>query len=83
MGALMVSSEGSCAAYYNYEHRKALFAHQHRSPSVGRIQRMRCFPRSDFAIRRSKWRMEPEARPAAAWWKAFSRRCCWARPLNR
>jgi hydrogenase expression/formation protein HypD len=23
-GALMVSSEGSCAAYYNYEHRKAL-----------------------------------------------------------
>lgn len=24
IGALMVSSEGSCAAYYNYEHRKAL-----------------------------------------------------------
>jgi hydrogenase expression/formation protein HypD len=24
VGALMVSSEGSCAAYYNYEHRKAL-----------------------------------------------------------
>jgi hydrogenase expression/formation protein HypD len=23
IGALMVSSEGSCAAYYNYEHRKA------------------------------------------------------------
>ena len=23
VGALMVSSEGSCAAYYNYEHRKA------------------------------------------------------------
>ena len=22
IGALMVSSEGSCAAYYNYEHRK-------------------------------------------------------------
>jgi hypothetical protein len=22
VGALMVSSEGSCAAYYNYEHRK-------------------------------------------------------------
>jgi hydrogenase expression/formation protein HypD len=24
VGALMVSSEGSCAAYYNYEHRKAI-----------------------------------------------------------
>jgi len=24
VGALMVSSEGSCAAYYNYEHPKAL-----------------------------------------------------------
>lgn len=24
IGALMVSSEGSCAAYYNYEHRKAI-----------------------------------------------------------
>ena len=24
VGALMVSSEGSCAAYYNYEHRKAM-----------------------------------------------------------
>jgi len=26
VGALMVSSEGSCAAYYNYEHRKAVAA---------------------------------------------------------
>jgi hydrogenase expression/formation protein HypD len=26
IGALMVSSEGSCAAYYNYEHRKAAVA---------------------------------------------------------
>jgi hydrogenase expression/formation protein HypD len=26
IGALMVSSEGSCAAYYNYEHRKLAFA---------------------------------------------------------
>ena len=26
VGALMVSSEGSCAAYYNYEHRKTLAA---------------------------------------------------------
>ena len=26
VGALMVSSEGSCAAYYNYEHRKAAMA---------------------------------------------------------
>ncbi|HLJ90172.1 MAG TPA: hydrogenase formation protein HypD [Candidatus Angelobacter sp.] len=26
VGALMVSSEGSCAAYYNYEHRKAMAA---------------------------------------------------------
>ena len=25
IGALMVSSEGSCAAYYNYEHRKTAF----------------------------------------------------------
>lgn len=27
IGALMVSSEGSCAAYYNYEYRKAPLAH--------------------------------------------------------
>jgi hydrogenase expression/formation protein HypD len=27
VGALMVSSEGSCAAYYNYEHRKSALAH--------------------------------------------------------
>jgi hydrogenase expression/formation protein HypD len=27
VGALMVSSEGSCAAYYNYEHRKAALSH--------------------------------------------------------
>ena len=27
VGALMVSSEGSCAAYYNYEHRKAALTH--------------------------------------------------------
>ena len=26
VGALMVSSEGSCAAYYNYEYRKAMAA---------------------------------------------------------
>jgi hydrogenase expression/formation protein HypD len=26
VGALMVSSEGSCAAYFNYEHRKAAVA---------------------------------------------------------
>ncbi len=29
VGALMVSSEGSCAAYYNYEHRKASGSDQH------------------------------------------------------
>ena len=28
VGALMVSSEGSCAAYYNYEHRKAASANR-------------------------------------------------------
>jgi len=28
VGALMVSSEGSCAAFYNYEHRKAMFRTQ-------------------------------------------------------
>lgn len=32
VGALMVSSEGSCAAYYNYEHRKAQ-ALTHLSPT--------------------------------------------------
>ena len=37
VGALMVSSEGSCAAYYNYEHRKSL-----RSTGIGsvRVRRM-------------------------------------------
>jgi hydrogenase expression/formation protein HypD len=33
VGALMVSSEGSCAAYYNYEHRKTAAARQ--SETVG------------------------------------------------
>ena len=32
VGALMVSSEGSCAAYYNYEHRKAM-VHILRQPA--------------------------------------------------
>jgi hydrogenase expression/formation protein HypD len=33
VGALMVSSEGSCAAYYNYEHRKAALVTSLSSPS--------------------------------------------------
>jgi hydrogenase expression/formation protein HypD len=32
IGALMVSSEGSCAAYYNYEHRKAVAAAAESAP---------------------------------------------------
>lgn len=32
VGALMVSSEGSCAAYYNYEHRKAAASKNHLAP---------------------------------------------------
>ena len=31
VGALMVSSEGSCAAYFNYEHRKAAAHHRLRT----------------------------------------------------
>ena len=34
VGALMVSSEGSCAAYYNYEHRKTRRSTQHRRASA-------------------------------------------------
>ena len=33
VGALMVSSEGSCAAYYNYEHRKAASAERLAPPA--------------------------------------------------
>jgi len=33
VGALMVSSEGSCAAYYNYEHRKAALVTALSTPS--------------------------------------------------
>jgi hydrogenase expression/formation protein HypD len=33
VGALMVSSEGSCAAYYNYEHRKAALVTSLSSPA--------------------------------------------------
>jgi hydrogenase expression/formation protein HypD len=33
VGALMVSSEGSCAAYYNYEHRKAALATSLNAPA--------------------------------------------------
>ncbi len=33
VGALMVSSEGSCAAYYNYEHREARAAATAAAPS--------------------------------------------------
>jgi hydrogenase expression/formation protein HypD len=35
IGALMVSSEGSCAAYYNYEHRKAQTLTKLASAPVG------------------------------------------------
>ena len=61
IGALMVSSEGSCAAYYNYEHRK--------SPDAGFYsERDRgwpaCFRKSASAIRRSRWLTAPAARPA-------------------
>jgi hydrogenase expression/formation protein HypD len=34
VGALMVSSEGSCAAYYNYEHRKAVATADHSASTV-------------------------------------------------
>ena len=82
VGALMVSSEGSCAAYYNYEHRKAA-----RSPASASgltdDHEHRCFPKSASAIRRSRWRTAPEARPAADWSKDCSRRCCSARPPSR
>ena len=33
VGALMVSSEGSCAAYYNYEHRKSVSANRILAPA--------------------------------------------------
>jgi len=33
VGALMVSSEGSCAAYYNYEHRKAALVNPVAAPA--------------------------------------------------
>ena len=32
VGALMVSSEGSCAAYFNYEHRKVAAAERAAAP---------------------------------------------------
>ena len=63
VGALMVSSEGSCAAFYNYEHRKA--AGQHRFDVLKGDYMQATPPRSVFAIRRSRWRMARAARPAA------------------
>ena len=72
IGALMVSSEGSCAAYHNYEHRKAAMVSlsldrlslDESSASDRRACRIRCPYGS--AIRRSRWRTEPEAKPAAS-----------------
>ena len=54
IGALMVSSEGSCAAYHNYEHRR--ISHELR-PNPRRCA---------FAIHRSKWHMVRAARLAAS-----------------
>ncbi len=68
VGALMVSSEGSCAAYYNYEHRKAALV---TSLSALRLEPANPPPsrrrrRFAFANRRSRWLTAPAEKPAAA-----------------
>ena len=77
VGALMVSSEGSCAAYYNYEHRKAANGLEHGVDwrEDRQLQWKIPRPRSAFATRKSKWLMAPAARPAAGWSKGCSLPC--------
>src|SRR5215469_1506394 len=66
IGALMVSSEGSCAAHYNYQHHKRGGALKPSLPWP--------FPptKSGFASRKSKWPMEPAASPVAGSSRASS-----------
>ncbi len=68
VGALMVSSEGSCAAYYNYEHRKAALATSLSVASLTSEERPASSrrPRSAFANRKSRWLTAPAEKPAAA-----------------
>ena len=72
IGALMVSSEGSCAAYYNYEHRKT--AESARPRSLDRRVVGSAVLQVAFASRRSRWPMAPAAKPAAVWSKGYLRR---------
>ena len=89
IGALMVSSEGSCAAYYNYEHRKAAMATS--LTSIG-VTAWRCStpgplqdPLSRSADRdgsRSRRQGQPQAgrRPVCAAAFRVHRRAPWATP---
>jgi hydrogenase expression/formation protein HypD len=74
VGALMVSSEGSCAAYFNYEHRKN-FGTSSTHRREARDNPMATIPKSGFASRKLRWLTARAERPAAAWWKAYSLRC--------
>ena len=75
VGALMVSSEGSCAAYYNYEHRKTGHHRECRDALNKRESMATAVTKIDSATRRSKCRTAPAARPAAGWSKDCSLRC--------
>ncbi len=68
VGALMVSSEGSCAAYYNYEHRKAALVTSRERPGVSdeRPARPPSRAKSAFASLRSRWLTAQAEKPAAA-----------------
>jgi hypothetical protein len=70
IGALMVSSEGSCAAYHSYEHRKAAMVSLNSVALVwkARPHRPPCLPNPypcGSATLKSKWRTAPEEKPAA------------------
>ena len=82
VGALMVSSEGSCAAYYSYEHRKAMARNAGMAGVRWQSRLTARYPRSRFASRKSKWPTAPEALPAAAWWKACSLLSSFAQPTR-
>ncbi len=81
VGALMVSSEGSCAATIITSIGRP--ASPTSAAAFESMTMNRCLPKSDSAIRKSRWPMAPEAKPAADWWKDCSRRFCWASTANR
>ena len=76
VGALMVSSEGSCAAYYNYEHRKAAASMRISDPGLsGEAPADGASPQIRFRDPQIEMAHGAGGKARAGWSTACSRRC--------